>query len=200
MSDYKKCRNEHSPNGHRHRRGPTTFDMVDPDVVFNTLALKPGNIFLDLGCGAGDYSLYAAEIVGQSGKVYALDLWAALLDGLNKEATLKSLTNIETRLCDISGNLDFEDGSIDVCFLSAVIHTLDLNKIGERFFGEIHRVLKRGGKLSVIECKKEKLTFGPPPAVRLSAEDLERHMTRYGFEKRNYIDLRYNYLVQFIAV
>jgi ubiquinone/menaquinone biosynthesis C-methylase UbiE len=174
--------------------------MVDPEVVFGALALKPGDRFLDLGCGAGDYSLYAAGLVGRSGKVYALDLWEALLDSLNQEAALKCLANIETRICDISNNLDFKDGSIDVCFLSAVVHTLDLNKTGERFFGEIRRVLRGGGKLSVIECKKEQSAFGPPLAVRLSAEDLEGHITRCGFEKRDYIDLGYNYLIQFIAV
>lgn len=171
--------------------------MQDPELVFEKLMLKSGDVFLDLGCGAGDYSLYAAKIVGTTGRVYAIDLWEKYLDGLKKAASVQNLKNIYTNVCDIRAGLDIVNGSVDVCFISTVLHMFGLAEIGEKLFIEIRRVLKPGGCLSIIECKKEQMPFGPPLNMRISEEELEKVLGKYGFLKTDYIDLGANYMVMF---
>lgn len=197
-----ECINKHQSgfNGiyNHHIHGPSSFAMHDPELVFRKLNLLKGYSFLDLGCGAGDYSIQAAKIVGDFGLVYALDIWEELFIGLMDKANSQELRNIKTIVSDISDPLPLENSCVNVCFIATVLHTLDITKDGENLFKEINRVLKPNGQLSIIECKKEDTPFGPPIHMRNSAEELESIITQYGFGKLNYIDLGYNYMIQFI--
>jgi hypothetical protein len=57
--------------------------------------------------------------------------------------------------------------------------------------------LKPGGRLAIIECKKEEQPFGPTFPIRLSPEELESSIARYGFERPELVDLGYNYMIIF---
>lgn len=201
MDNEKRCKSEHLSGdfrGHNHRRrGPSSYTMHDPELVFRELKLKEREAFLDLGCGAGDYSIHASKIVGNSGVVYALDVWENLLNGLEEEAVSQSLKNIQTKLSDINSPLPIEDNCIDVCFIATVLHTLNLDRDAKKIFSEVRRVLKPEGRLSIIECKKEDMPFGPPKHMRNSPEEVEEAIRPHGFEKLGYVDLGYNYMIQF---
>ena len=196
------CRNEHR-HGHncrenRVRRGPSSIHLLDPDLVFEKLALKEGDAFLDLGCGAGDYSLQAATKVGKSGTIYALDLWPEMLNKLCEEAMEQGIHNIHPVISDIRKKIDISDRSMDVCLIATVLHMMDIQAEADRLFSEIKRVLKPGAKLAVIECKKEKSSFGPPLHARISPEELENCLKKIGFIKMEYIDLGANYMETFV--
>ncbi len=185
-------------SGQNHpRRGPSSYSMHDPELVFRELELKAGDSFLDLGCGVGDYSLHAAKIVGDSGVVYALDIREELLGGLADEAISQGLKNIRTRVSNIDSPLAVAESFIDVGFIATVLHLFNLNEDGRILFKEMRRVLKPEGRLAIIECKKEDSPFGPPIHMRNSPQELEAAITRYGFEKVSYVDLGYNYMIQF---
>jgi len=190
-----QCESDHADN--KQKRGPSSFWMHDPELVFSELKLKEGDSFLDIGCGTGDYSVYASRIVRDSGVVYALDIQKELINNLRKKADVKGLKNIKAMVSDIASPLPIEDNSIDVCFISTVLHSVDLNEHGKRLFSEIRRVLKPNGRLVIIECKKEDLSRGPPLHMRISSEELENLVTKHSFEKINLIDLGFNYMVQF---
>jgi hypothetical protein len=51
--------------------------------------------------------------------------------------------------------------------------------------------------LAIIECKKEEMAFGPPLNMRISPKELEEGISVYGFQKTNYLDLGYNYMLLF---
>ena len=190
-------RHEYDGNRCKQRRGPSSFGMHDPEVVFNELKLKEGDVFLDLGCGPGDYAIQASNIVGPSGAVYALDKWLYLVDSLLEKADAQGLENIKAMVSDITRPFPIEDGCIDVCLLSTVLHIFNLSEIEETIFNEIKRVLKPDGRVAIIECKKEDQPFGPPKHMRLSPDDIEDTIQRYGFEKVGFADLGYNYMIQF---
>lgn len=190
-----QCESDHANN--KQKRGPSSFWMHDPELVFSELKLKEGDSFLDIGCGTGDYSVYASKIVGDSGIVYALDIQNKLINNLREKADLEGLSNINARVSDIAASLLIEDNIIDVCFISTVLHAVDLDEHGKRLFSEIRRVLKPDGRLVIIECKKEDLSRGPPLHMRISSEELENLVIQYGFEKINLIDLGFNYMIQF---
>jgi ubiquinone/menaquinone biosynthesis C-methylase UbiE len=197
LNDGNQCNHRHGHGRHGHRGGSSSFWIHDPEVVFNALSLKEGDCFLDMGCGPGDYVIQASKTVGDSGVVYALDKWQHLLDGLTEKADSQGLRNIKAIACDITGPLPIEDGCVDVCLLSTVLHIFNLSEVGKTIFNEIKRVLKPGGRVAIIECKKENQPFGPPKHMRLSPQDVEASITKYGFEKVGLADLGYNYMIQF---
>ena len=123
---------------------------------------------------------------------------ASLIDNLGKLAeTTLGLGNVQAMVADLTAPLPLEDKLIDLCFLATVLHALDPAVDGKILFPEIRRVLEPGGRLAIIECKKEHPSFGPPIQMRLSPEDIEKAIRPYGFEKLGLTDLRYNYLIQF---
>ena len=125
-----------------------------------------GQIIVDFGCGSGTYTLPAAKLVGEEGKVYALDKNKKALDKLMKKAEAEGLKNIER--IDTSGALKIplEDESVHVVLLYDVFNEYYFPSAGARreLLGEIHRILKPNGILSVwlrrIEPEKAKNELG----------------------------------------
>lgn len=187
---------DHGRRGHR--GGSSSFWMHDPEVVFGELALKEGDCFLDMGCGPGDYALRASRIVGNSGAIYALDKQQYLLDVLTEKADCQGLWNIRAMVSDITGPLPIKDGCIDVCLLSTVLHIFNLAEVKKNLFNEIRRVLKPCGRVAIIDCKKEEQRFGPPIQMRLSPEEIEESIQKFGFKKWRFCDLGFNYMIQFL--
>ena len=188
-------------HGRRHgRRGPSSFGMHDPEVVYRQLNLQNGDYFLDLGCGPGDYSMRAATLVGDSGMVYALDKWSVMIEDLTQWAKDRGLNNVRPMTADITDPLPIEDHCIDVCLMATFLHIIGRPNDRKRLFEEIHRVLKPGGRLAIIECKKEDQDFGPPKHIRLSPEEIEESITVYGFARQSYADLGYNYMIEFVLL
>jgi ubiquinone/menaquinone biosynthesis C-methylase UbiE len=186
-----ECRRHHGG------RGPSSFWMHDPDVVFGAIQLSSGETFLDMGCGPGDYAFKAAEIVGQSGRVIAVDASPEMIGHISERTAQENITNVECMIADITEPLAIKDSTVDVCFLSTVLHIFQLEQCGKSIFSEIRRVLKPEGRTVIIECKKERLPFGPPLEMRLSADELSAVATASGFIKKGDVDLGYNYLVLF---
>ncbi|MBN2482764.1 MAG: methyltransferase domain-containing protein [Candidatus Omnitrophica bacterium] len=198
MKDKNRLRHEHDHGGiERQKQGISSFNRYDTERVFAALALKEGCSFLDLGCGAGDYSLEAAKIVGPSGTVYALDQWEEVIAIVTGKAHTAKLHNVKGITSDISSSLPFEDKSIDVCFIAQVLHGLDLSGDTGTLLNELVRIIKPGGKLAIIEFKKEETGFGPPLEIRVPPQEVEKAMKEYGFEKTGITDLGHSYMIQF---
>ena len=180
------------------RRGPSSFHMQDHALVFEKLGLREGDTFLDLGCGAGDYSLHAAGIVGESGRVFAVDLWAEMLDKIRDDAMARGIHNVYPVISDIQNKIEAPDKSADICLISHVLHSMDFPAKADRLFSEVRRVLKSEGRLAIVECKKEKSSFGPPIELRISPEELEEGLAAFDFSKIDHVDLRFSYMSIFV--
>jgi ubiquinone/menaquinone biosynthesis C-methylase UbiE len=172
--------------------------MHDSGLVFEKLALNKGDTLLDLGCGGGDYSTCAGNIVGHSGTVYALDIRPDLLDKVCEKAAAEGLGNIHPVVSDIRQQIDIPDKCIDVCLISTVLHIMDSTFEKAKLFTEIKRVLKPNGRLSVIECKKICSQFGPPMHKRISPQELEKELKDFRFIQTDYVDLGTNYMSLFV--
>jgi ubiquinone/menaquinone biosynthesis C-methylase UbiE len=197
MNIHHHCQNEHLGGAHGHRRGPSSFGVHDPELVFAALRLEPGMTVLDLGCGAGDYALRAAGIVGKTGAVFAMDRMAKAIEGLRQRALETETTNLKTVVADITAPLPLDDSMIDVCLIATVLHMMRSSANYQSIFEEVRRVLKPGGRLVIIECHKMETGFGPPTALRVDPGELEATLIPLGFEKVNLVDLGYTYLIQF---
>ncbi len=111
--------------------------------ILKEVGIKRGFHVLDYGCGPGSYTKAAAELVGGSGKVYALDIHPLAIQIVRDIVSKNKLTNVETILSDCKTWLP--DNSVDVVLLYDTFHDLgDPNGVIQ----ELHRVLKSGGVLS----------------------------------------------------
>ena len=111
--------------------------------VLKEVNIKPGFQVLDYGCGPGGYIIPLAELVGKSGKIYALDIHPLAVQAVQRIASQKQPTNVETILSDCETGLP--DNSMDVILLYDTFHALsDPNGV----LAELHRVLKPDGTLS----------------------------------------------------
>ena len=113
------------------------------EVILKEAQIKPGFVVLDFGCGPGSYSVLAAQMVGATGKIYALDIHPLAGQMVQKAAAKKDLQNIETINSDCVTGLKNE--SVDVALLYDTFHLLDDSKA---VLGELYRILKRDGILS----------------------------------------------------
>ena len=113
------------------------------EKVLQEVDIEPGFHILDFGCGPGSYAVVAAQLIGDAGKVYALDIHPLAIEMVQKAAAKKGLTNIVAIQSDCATGLP--DKSIDVVLLCDLLH--DLNE-PDKVLAELHRVLKPGGILS----------------------------------------------------
>ena len=181
-----------------HKRGPSSAWLHEPKMVLGHVPLKAGHVFVDLGCGVGDYTIEAAKIVGPGGKVYAFDKMQYLIDNLVETAKSLGLHNITALTADITAPLPVQDSSVDVVFVATVLHIFNLSQAGPLIFTEVSRILTQDGCLAIVECKKENQSFGPPMHMRNAPHEIEAAAVPYGFKKTDYNDLGYNYLIRFI--
>jgi len=127
-------------------------DLLSPrEDTLKEVGIKAGFYILDYGCGPGSYTIPAAQLVGDSGKVYALDIQPLAVKQVQSAANKRNLNNIQTILSDCATGLP--DDSLDVVLLYDTFHSL-----GEpdKVLAELHRVLKPDGILSFNDHHMEK--------------------------------------------
>jgi len=122
--------------------------------ILKEVGIKAGSRVLDFGCGPGGYVVPASTLVGESGKVYALDIHPLAIRSVQRLISVKGLANVETILSDCQTGLP--DESVDVSLLYDTYHNLSEP---EGVLKELHRVLKPDGLLSFSDhhMKAEKI-------------------------------------------
>ncbi len=115
--------------------------------IVAALELTPGMAVADVGAGTGFFTRLFAEKVGPRGKVYAVDIAPRFLEHITAEAKKHGQSQVVT----ILGNQDSTNlprESVNLVFLSDVYHHFEKP---EKTLASIHRALRPGGRLVVIE-------------------------------------------------
>ena len=154
--------------GHQHR-GKFTEGLLDKNLILKALKIKPGQTIVDAGCGNGYMSRLFSHEVTQSGRVYALDRDKYFI-GILQEETRES--NIEAMVGDITKPTGIKKSSVDLIYLSTVIHGFSKQQI-KSFLNEVERLLRPDGVLAIVEIEKKQTSFGPPLNIRFSPDELK---------------------------
>jgi arsenite methyltransferase len=110
-------------------------------------SIEPGEVVLDLGCGAGTDLLIAAQLTGAGGRAIGVDMTATMLERVRESAAEMGLANVELHETLIE-RLPLEDASVDVVISNGV---LDLVPDKDAVMDEIDRVLRPGGRLQLAD-------------------------------------------------
>ena len=153
---------------HHHSR-KSTESLLNKELILKALNIQIGQTILDAGCGNGYMSKVFSKEVAESGKVYALDPNTEFIEVLRKET---QGTNIEAIEGDITKPTQIDQSSVDLIYLSAVIHRFSKQQM-QGFLREAKRLLKPNAVLAIVEIEKKETPFGPPLNIRLSPENLK---------------------------
>jgi ubiquinone/menaquinone biosynthesis C-methylase UbiE len=119
--------------------------------MLQQIGIRRGQTVLDFGCGYGAYTIPVAEIVGERGRVYALDKDKEALDTLMQRGESAGLKNIDRM--ETSGGLEIglTDESVDVVLLFDVLHSFYFPNTDDkrRLLIEIRRVMKPSAFLAI---------------------------------------------------
>ncbi|MGD9366413.1 MAG: class I SAM-dependent methyltransferase [Desulfobacteraceae bacterium] len=150
--------------------GKFSEGLLNDDTIMANLNICVGQTILDAGCGNGYMAKIFSKLVGNTGKILALDPDKGSIANLKKEV---EKTNIEAFVGDITKPTGLKASSIDLVYLSTVFHIFSESQI-EGFVTEIKRILKPNARLAIVNIKKEDTPFGPPVEIRSSPEELRQ--------------------------
>ncbi|MES2225938.1 MAG: methyltransferase domain-containing protein [Patescibacteria group bacterium] len=158
------------------------MNFADPRTNVQQLGLREGMKVADLGAGTGHYSIAAAGIVGNDGRVYMVDIQEDVLKHALDSAHRVGLRNVELVWGNIEklGGTKLRDHTIDAVVLSNVLFQAE-HKDG--LVAEIKRILKPGGKLLVIDWAGSYGGMGPAAGCVVSEHVAEELFISAGLHK-----------------
>jgi precorrin-6B methylase 2 len=148
-----------------------------PDQAIEALNLKPGMVVADVGAGTGYMTLRMARRVGESGKVYAVDVQPEMLRRLRANAQNAKLSNIEPVLgTETDPKLPRE--ALDLILLVDVYHELSHP---QEMLRRMREELKPDGRLVLVEYRKEDPAVPIKPEHKMSVQQVKVETEAEGF-------------------
>ena len=167
-----------------------------PDEVIAALDLKPGETLADIGAGSGYFTFRFARKVGDTGRVYAVDINSDMILYMNRYIRDKKVKNVTTILSAPDDPL-LADASINRFFICNTWHHIQNRP---QYIARMKTMLKPGGQIIVVDYKKKQLPVGPPPEMKLTKKEVIAELEAGGFKLAKEHDfLPYQYFLVFTS-
>jgi len=174
---------------------PTRPQWEKTDRIVEFLKLQPGQSVADLGCGPGYYTFKFAELVGRTGRVFAVDTNRQHLDYVVALAK-KYAQNVEP----VAGRLNdacLAPQSVDMifmCSLYGVIYTTSMEMVKDQFIESLKKALKPRGRLVIVDNAVVRDGELPYHGPYIAKEFVIGQLEHYGFrlvDSAQFIPQRY---------
>ncbi len=149
-----------------------------PRDVVRALDLRRGARVADVGAGTGYFSRHLSEAIGPDGTVFAVDSEPNLVAHLRERAEREGTANVVPVLASPDNPRLPVDG-IDLLLLVDTFHHIDDRPA---YFRAARRVLRRGGRVAIVDWQKRDLPVGPPLDHKLAREQVVEEMAEAGYE------------------
>jgi ubiquinone/menaquinone biosynthesis C-methylase UbiE len=164
------------------------------EEIIKKAKLKEGMKIADLGCGSHGYFIFNPSfLIGNTGIVYALDVLKIVLEDLDKTIKIENYKNIKT----VWSNLEnykaskIDSMTLDVSFLVNVLYQSD-KKVD--VLREAIRMLKKSGRIIIVEWVQEASLIGPPMEKKIEKDNLILAMQKLGLSlEEEFVAGRYHY-------
>lgn len=123
----------------------------EPAKLLKALKLQPGDVVADIGAGSGYYSFRLADLVGDKGKIYAVDIQPEMLKMIRQRMKVRRVTNIEP-IKGTETDPRLPPDSVDLILLIDVYH--EFNYPWEMTVALL-KALKPGGRIVFVEFRME---------------------------------------------
>lgn len=155
--------------------------IARPRLALKHAGVRQGMAIADLGCGSGFFTIPAAKMIGDQGKVYAVDVLKTALDHIRSRAKMEGIRNVKTVWADLEkvGSTKIKPGVIDVAFVASTIYQI---KGKDSFLEEVKRILSPMGKFVIFEWDSDAIPFGPRTKHRVSEKKLIEYCKKNGFK------------------
>lgn len=173
-------------------------EFLNPQEVLRQIDIRGGMFIGDFGVGSGHFTIEVAKIVGNYGKVFAVDIREAALESVKSRARLENMANIVPIRAnlEVAGSTGIADDSLDLVLLITVLS--QTNKKDD-ILKESFRTLKRGGMLVLIDWAEGGVAFDVSAEYRATKEEMQKLAQNAGFRLDKEIDVKsFHYGLLFI--
>jgi ubiquinone/menaquinone biosynthesis C-methylase UbiE len=173
---------------------PSRDTWQKPEEVLRFLNVRHGSVVADLGAGTGYFAVHLARAVGSGGRVYAVDIEPAMVRHLRKRCRKAKLDQVIPVLAR-PDDPRLPPGELDLVLIADTWHHID-DRI--EYLDRLVAALRPGGRVAVLDWRKEPLPLGPPPEHKLPREAVVEEFDegRWTLEAESG-ELPYQYLLVF---
>jgi demethylmenaquinone methyltransferase/2-methoxy-6-polyprenyl-1,4-benzoquinol methylase len=131
------------------------FEKKYRTAALQKLNAKEGEIVLEIGFGTGHCMLALAQSVGNSGKVYGIDISEGMCNIARSRVKKTGLSQrVELKCCD-AAKFPFRENLFDAIFMSFTLELFDTPEIQTVLY-ECRRVLHNRGRICVVAMSKKR--------------------------------------------
>lgn len=166
-----------------------------PAKLLPLLKLKEGDAVADIGAGSGFYTFRLSPLVGDKGKIYAVDIQKEMLDIIRQRAKAKQVTNVVPVMGKIS-DPKLPDAAIDLILMVDVYH--EFSHPYEMTEAMV-KSLKPGGRIVFVEFRLEDETVPIKLVHKMSEKQVIKEMAEFPQLKhaKTYADLPWQHVIVF---